>query len=52
MKATTKTQTCPECGMTKDEWEGNNGRGVERNGKTYCCDGCASGTGCTCGTNK
>lgn len=41
-------QKCPECEMEKSEWKGNDGKGVEKNGKRYCCDGCASGTGCTC----
>ncbi|HKQ48783.1 MAG TPA: hypothetical protein VJZ71_11995 [Phycisphaerae bacterium] len=38
--------SCPACGMTKDTWP--NDRGVTKNGKTYCCQGCADGTGCTC----
>jgi hypothetical protein len=41
-------ERCPACGMTKDQWKGNGGRGVSRGGRTYCCDGCANGTGCTC----
>lgn len=41
-------QTCPRCGMTKSQWKGNGGDGVERDGVRYCCDGCANGTGCTC----
>lgn len=40
------TQSCPECGMEKDTWP--NKAGVTKNGKTYCCRGCAYGKGCTC----
>ena len=43
--------TCPGCGMGKHLWTGNGGEGVEQEGQTYCCQGCADepGTGCTCG---
>lgn len=41
-------QTCANCNMPKAEWRGNNGQGLEVGGKTYCCQGCATGTGCTC----
>jgi hypothetical protein len=41
-------QTCPNCGMPQEEWRGNNGQGFQMGNKTYCCQGCASGTGCTC----
>jgi hypothetical protein len=41
-------QTCPRCGMTKPQWKGNGGQGVSQGGQTYCCQGCAGGTGCTC----
>ena len=44
----TNQQTCPNCGMTKEEWMGNNGQGFQMGDKTYCCQGCATGTGCTC----
>lgn len=37
--------SCPACGMKKDTWQS---KGVTKNGKTYCCQGCADGTGCTC----
>jgi hypothetical protein len=40
-------QTCPNCGMTREEWQ-NDGQGYEYGGTTYCCQGCADGTGCTC----
>lgn len=41
-------QNCPVCGMKKTEWTENAGNGVEKDGRTYCCAGCAEGTGCTC----
>jgi hypothetical protein len=34
--------------MAKQDWKGNGGQGVSRNGQTYCCDGCANNSGCTC----
>jgi hypothetical protein len=36
---------CPGCGMIKNEWPGE---GYTHEGQTYCCQGCAEGTGCTC----
>ncbi len=47
-KTTQTGQICPNCGMAKEEWRGNNGEGVTVGDKTYCCQGCATGTGCTC----
>ena len=44
----TGTQTCPNCGIEKADWRGNNGQGFQVGDKTYCCQGCATGTGCTC----
>ncbi len=44
----TNEQTCPNCGMPKEDWQGNNGQGVQLGNETYCCQGCATGTGCTC----
>ena len=41
-------QTCPNCGMPQAEWQGNSGSGCQLGEKTYCCQGCAIGTGCTC----
>jgi len=38
---------CPVCGMEQGEWS-NDGKGFSRDGETYCCKGCADGTGCTC----
>lgn len=53
MKTKSKTQTkskatCPECGMSAKDWTGNQGKGIEKNGTRYCCEGCAQGTGCIC----
>ena len=36
---------CPGCGMLKNAWPGE---GYSHEGETYCCQGCAEGTGCTC----
>src|SRR4051794_21107540 len=36
---------CPGCGMLKNEWPGE---GYTHEAQTYCCQGCAEGTGCTC----
>jgi hypothetical protein len=43
--------TCPGCGMGKHLWTGNGGEGVDKDGQTYCCQGCADQgmAGCTCG---
>ena len=41
-------KTCPKCGMTEKQWKGNNGQGVNKDNQTYCCNGCAENTGCTC----
>src|SRR5438045_5113875 len=36
---------CPGCRMAKNEWPGE---GYTHDGETYCCQGCAEGTGCIC----
>jgi hypothetical protein len=41
----TPPPACPGCAMTKNEWPGE---GYTHEGETYCCQGCAEGTGCTC----
>lgn len=46
--ASTPELLCPECDMPQSEWQFN-GNGFERYGQTFCCQGCAEGTGCTCG---
>src|SRR5262245_44914463 len=43
--ASTPRPACPGCGMPKDEWPGE---GYTEGGETYCCQGCAEGTGCVC----
>jgi hypothetical protein len=48
IRANTKTRVnlaCPECGL--DLRKAPNG-GFANYGDTYCCRGCATGTGCTC----
>jgi len=37
-------KTCAACGMVSGS------KGLCREGKVYCCTGCANGTGCTCGS--
>ena len=41
----TPLPACPGCGMIKNEWPGE---GYTHEGESYCCQGCAEGTGCTC----
>ena len=36
---------CPNCKMPKNEWPGE---GYTFQNQSYCCQGCAEGTGCTC----
>jgi hypothetical protein len=36
---------CPGCATIKNEWPGE---GYTHDGETYCCQGCAEGSGCTC----
>lgn len=43
-----RQETCPNCAMERSVWQGNNGRGFQMGDLTYCCQGCATGTGCTC----
>jgi hypothetical protein len=38
---------CPGCGMLKNAWPGE---GYTHEGESFCCQGCAEGTGCTCVT--
>jgi hypothetical protein len=45
---TTNEKTCAKCGMPQSQWQGNAGQGMQVGDKTYCCQGCATGTGCTC----
>ena len=41
-------KTCVRCGMPDSQWTGSGGVGVKSGGQTYCCQGCAENTGCTC----
>ncbi len=43
--AETPLPACPGCAMIKNEWPGE---GYTHEGETFCCQGCAEGTGCTC----
>ena len=43
---TVTEQTCANCGMKQDEWR--TPHGFKQEGETFCCEGCATGTGCTC----
>lgn len=40
---------CTACGMPRRAWRGGSGQGYPLDGDTFCCQGCAEGTGCTCG---
>ncbi len=40
-------EVCPGCGKPRTEWSKP---GVLVNGTSYCCQGCANGTGCKCQT--
>lgn len=39
---------CLECGMPKKDWSGNNGEGILKDGRLYCCEGCLDESGCIC----
>jgi hypothetical protein len=43
--ASTPLPACPGCAMIKNVWPGE---GYTHEGETFCCQGCAEGTGCTC----
>jgi hypothetical protein len=43
-------KVCANCGCPQEQWTSQSGYESK-----YCCEGCASGSGCTCGdadTNK
>lgn len=44
-RKSTPRPACPGCGMIKNKWPGE---GYTHERQTYCCQGCAEGTGCTC----
>jgi hypothetical protein len=41
-------QRCSRCEMERAGWTGEDGRGIRTGDYTYCCQGCANDTGCTC----
>jgi len=41
---------CPNCGMQQSEWLASEREGYRADDTLYCCQGCATGTGCTCRT--
>jgi hypothetical protein len=41
-------QACTNCGRTKDMWEENNGQGIRKAGRPYCCKPCSAGDDCIC----
>jgi hypothetical protein len=45
LQESTPLPACPGCRMIKNTWPGE---GYTHEGETYCCQGCAEGTGCTC----
>src|SRR6185436_12418982 len=45
--ASSPLSACPGCAMIKNEWPGE---GYTHEGESYCCQACAEGTGCTCGS--
>jgi len=38
-------QACPGCGKARADWPEE---GYRYGGRSYCCQGCAEGAGCTC----
>jgi hypothetical protein len=44
-RMSTLKPACPGCRMIKNDWPGE---GYTHDGETYCCQGCAEGTGCVC----
>jgi TolA-binding protein len=48
MAQATDELICEECGLRRQEWKGNNGRGVSARGVLACCVGCSEGLGCSC----
>ena len=41
-------QSCAMCGLGRSQWQEEGGQGYTKDGQTYCCRGCAEGTGCSC----
>jgi hypothetical protein len=42
----TSTKQCPACGTPRSEWP--DPAGYKKGDKTYCCEGCAEKSECTC----
>ena len=40
---------CPQCGLPVSGWSS---QGFAKEGHTFCCQGCAEGTGCICESRK
>ncbi len=43
-------ETCPKCKMPQKDWKAFAGNGFTnpKDGKKYCCRGCAENMGCSC----
>jgi hypothetical protein len=39
---------CAHCGRTQDFWEENNGEGIAKQGRRFCCKPCSGGKACVC----
>lgn len=49
-KSSTQGAACPNCGMAARDWSQEGGYAL--GSQTYCCQGCAEQTGCTCDKDK
>jgi hypothetical protein len=45
-------EICIGCGVPRNRWRGNNGRGYWKGEETYCCKDCAEGIECACDLQK
>jgi hypothetical protein len=45
MEGARSEEKCPNCGKTLTAWPEQS---YVQDGVSYCCRGCAEGTGCTC----
>jgi hypothetical protein len=41
-------EVCPGCGLERNAWRGNGGRGYPTDGGPHCCRACAEGIDYTC----
>jgi hypothetical protein len=46
--STKDSSICANCGMGSEDWS----EGYKLGSQTYCCQGCAEQTGCTCDVDK